>query len=722
MPSNVKISFSDPKTGTQYELNARVLETVKNTDTQAEDRLSMNPQDGAVDLFVRAERGKYSAPTTQHLQIDRSQLSDEAARALQAAIETGDSRNVVVRSARGAEITLRSDVATERPGLFAGQAGGISVSDAGHFVADGVSGQGLEGRIAGLEAAAVQSGRLPEGIDLYTAAGVGLEGKKANLSSIQDTLHRVQTSEMAPNEKARVRSAAATNLAELMSGLGHDGDAGRLKAEAFRTYGDLVKNETVTGLKESMIFNGVRIQSRLDGPEAKVVDGWRQEIAPKAPPYEHFFKDGKDTVNISYAAGHGEGFYEGMTEYFKKKGFEVKEEGNFASPRVLTKALNGKTINVHLRHFREDSFKDINNPDYDMIVYGGHSNLGGNTRRSVENAPEATGEGKLIFLGLCSGKDNVDRVRKAFPDAQLVTTFNSSYFTKGAKDGTQFSDGEDARALNELINGVAAEADWQSISKDIKSKAVGWNHGKELGNYITPIDLRVSNRLRDSDADGVVDIQDKHFNLDVLPVKAQLNAEFEAKAPKDGTLNGDLPATAAFFANTVDLYNPTFRGFSHEGAVISDGYFKGGAEEPVVRFETKTVDGRKAYSMQVNDHYSHMGEEALRAVTMVEYNRHLANTEADYPIKDRKIAELTGLTAAAASLKYDHGRRDSSVWYGLVKHMGLPEGVHYTSMRTLIMKEKHDYTGSEKIARAYLEKLDPETQQALTDLYAAESP
>ncbi|MAO84762.1 MAG: hypothetical protein CMH50_12920 [Myxococcales bacterium] len=721
MPSNTKLTFSDPKTGAQYELSARVVETVKNTTTQVEDRLSLNPQDGAIDLFVRQEFGKYSAPTTRHLQIDSSQLSDAAAKALQAAIETGDSQNFKLGSIRGAEITLRSDIVSERASLFKGNTGGVVITPTGHFAVEGGE-AGLAGQIAGLEAAAVKASQLAEGMDLYTAVGASLEIKKANLRALQDTLSQVRAGTMAPDEKAKVRSAVATNLAELISSLGHEGTAGQLKAEAFQSYQDLVKTETVTGLKESMIFNGIRIQSRLDAPEAKVVDGWRQEIAPKSPPYESFFKEGKQTVNISYAAGHGEGFYEGMTEYFKKKDFTVKEEGGYASPRVLTKTLNGKTINVHLRHFREDSFKDINNPDYDMIVYGGHSNLGGNTRRSVENAPEATGEGKLIFLGLCSGKDNVDRVRKAFPDAQLVTTFNSSYFTKGAKDGTQFSDGEDARALNELINGVAAEADWKAISSDMKARAVGWNHGKELGNYMTPIDLRVVNRFRDSDADGVVDLRDKHFNLDVLPVKAQLDTEFTPKAPDAGVLNGDLPSTAAFFANTVDLYNPTFRKFSHEGAVLSDGYFKGGPDQPIVRFETQTVDGRKAYSMQLNDHYSHMGEEALRAVTMVAYNRHLAATESNYPIKDPKIAELTGLTAAAASLKYDHGRRNAAVWQRMIEHMKLPEGMDYGPMRTLIMKEKHDYTGSEKIARAYLEQMDPETQQALTDLYAADSP
>lgn len=720
MPRDLTISFRDPSTGAQHQLTGRVVDAVKNDSPQAENKLSMNPADGVVDLFVREESGKWTAPSTRHVQVDSSGLSSDAAKALQDAIASGDSKLFKVLEGRASHVTLRSDVVSERAELFKAGDDGVKLDAAGHFVVPNAQGSGLEQRIDGLHAAAEASDRLAEGLDLYTVQGADLGSKRANLASINEVLVQAKESGLDPVIQAKARSAAATNLAELMSGLGHEGEAGQLKAEAFKSYQTLVENETNRGLKESMIFNGVRIQSRLEGPEAKVVQNWRAEIAPTTPPYESFFKDGDRTLDISYAAGHGEGFYEGMTENMKKKGFRVIEEGDFRQPRILSKEINGKTINVHLRHFDNDSFKDINDPKMDIIAYGGHSNLGGNTRRSVANAPEGDGNGKLIFLGLCSGKDNLDRVRKTFPDAQLVTTFNSSYFTKGAKNGTQFTDGEDAKALNQIIEGVAHEKDWSAINKDIRAKAVGWNHGKELGNYITPIDLRVANRFRDSDRDGVADIQDRHFNLDVMNVKPSLSDEFSAKAPQAGTLNGDLPHLAAAFANTVDLYNPTFRNFSHKGALVADGYFAGGADQPVVRFQTTTVDGRKAYAMQVNDHYSHMGEESLRAVTMFEYNRHLQATESDYPIKDRKVSDLAGLTAAAASLKYDAGRRDSTVWAKMVEHYGLPEGVQYGPMRSLIMNEDHDYTGSERIARNYLDKLTEETQAQLTSIYGGE--
>jgi hypothetical protein len=429
------------------------------------------------------------------------------------------------------------------------------------------------------------------------------------------------------------------------------------------------------------------------------------------------------------AAGHGEGFYEGITEFLTKRGFEVTQPGGGESwfsndkPRVLTLEKEGpngemRKFNIHLRNFNGDSFKEIDDPKYNIVAYMGHSNLGGNTRNSVDAAPSATGEDKLIFLGLCSGKDNVDRVRKAFPEAQLMTTFNSSYFRKKPipGGGSQFYEGEDAKALTQLVNGIMGEQDWAEINENVRNKAVGFAHDKARGNYITPLDARMNARFRDIDADGKADLHDKHFNLDVLAVRSEPSGSFEADPITDNPdkpLNGDIPHLAAGFANTIDLYNPTFKNFHKEGRILSDGYFHGQADDPMVRFRTETLDGKPVYLMQVNSAYRGVGEEALRAVTMVEYTRHLAQTEEKYVVKDPLKRELLGMIAGGASLVYDHGHREDAVFGAMVKHYNLPDGVKWEDLSQLIEDEKHNYTGSEEMADKWLKKMDPETKAAL---------
>ena len=73
---------------------------------------------------------------------------------------------------------------------------------------------------------------------------------------------------------------------------------------------------------------------------------------------------------------------------------------------------------------------------------------------------------------------------------------------------------------------------------------------------------------------------------------------------------------------------------------MSDGYFHGQADDPMVRFRTETLDGKPVYLMQVNSAYRGVGEEAIRAVTMVEYTKHLAQTEEKYVVKDPVKREL----------------------------------------------------------------------------------
>jgi hypothetical protein len=260
------------------------------------------------------------------------------------------------------------------------------------------------------------------------------------------------------------------------------------------------------------------------------------------------------------------------------------------------------------------------------------------------------------------------------------------------------------------------EQDWSENNANVRKKAVGFAHDKTRGNYITPLNARMNARFRDIDADGKADLHDKHFNLDVISVRSEPSGSFEADPITDNPdkpLNGDIPHLAAGFANTIDLYNPTFRNFHKKGSVMADGYFHGAASDPVVQFETTKVDGETAYLMKVNSAYRHIGEEALRAMTMVEYNRHLAQTEASFPIKDPVKRELHGMITGGASLVYDHGWRDDAVFSSMVKHYGLPEGVKWEDLSQIIEDEKHDYTGSERMVNKWLEKMDPDTKAAL---------
>ena len=274
----------------------------------------------------------------------------------------------------------------------------------------------------------------------------------------------------------------------------------------------------------------------------------KKTIAPTTLPYDKWFADGKRELNISYAAGHGENFYEGMTEFLQERGYKQVTEGGYNNPRHLQmkKTVGGEeyTVNLHLRHFNKDSFKDIDDPNYDMIVYGVTQTLAATPGAVLESAPEATGEDKLIFLGLCSGKDNLDGVRKAFPEAQLVTTFNSSYFyTKPTENGgKQFTTGEDAKALTEIIEGRSSGTTGRPSATT--SASAPWGAGTTRSSATTSRrSIRSSTHAFWTETATVrSDLIDRHFNIDTIKVAAQPSHNLKPRRRPRGTLNGDLPA------------------------------------------------------------------------------------------------------------------------------------------------------------------------------------
>ena len=741
--SNMKIRFKDPNSGRTHEVAARLMEAVDAERPQSAQGLKHDANDGKIDLFMTDIGRTYAGKRARHVQIDSSALSDAQVKALMAAAQSGQTGAIEVQAANRNvfnAVSIRTDLALERPEASEGaqqyapdqslvKGANLLLSEEGVLTLGGTRSSDMTATASALYSAAEAIDALPDGENLFARNHVPLAVRAGLVSALAQQLEAGQASDLNPQDKAQLRSSVSTILTEVIAGLGNQRDQLSLKSDAMDALGGLIENETIGGLHESMVLNTIRLQAGLTDGLAQTAKAWEARIAPAAPPYEKWFKDGKNEINISLAAGHGEGFYEGMTEFLTERNFSVIEEGSSwpRTPRHLqfTKEVNGqeRTVNIYLRHFSTDSFKDIDNDKMDMIVYQGHSNLGENTRNSLEKAPDATGDGKLIFLGLCSGKDNIDRVRKAFPSSQLITTFNSSYFnTKTLDDGgKQFRTGEDAKALMCMIEGFVEKQGWQDITDRIRRVAVGYHHRDSLqshGNYVSPLDAQIAARFRDVDSDGKADVLDKHFNVETLTVESQPGTSFAPEDPavSDRPMNGELPHTAAAFANTIDLYNPTYRGFSHHGRILSDGYYDGADSDPIVRFETKTVDGEKIFAMRVNNRFAHLGEESLRAVTMIEYNRHLSQTEEKYPIQDPVKAMLVGILTAGASLNYDHGYRDAAVFGAMAKHYGWPEGLKWSDARSLIQKEKHHYTGSSQMAEAWMAKLDDATLEALQQM------
>ena len=315
-----------------------------------------------------------------HLQIDKSHLSDEEAQALAAAMQSGSPNAIELRrDTRFNAVTVRSDLQVEKKALFTddfdparnlGSADkALFLNHNGVFSVDGEAPDSLPAQQAALFRAAEQADALPDGTDLFTYSNASLVTKRKVLDQIENfSIGQAGQDGLDRNAQAQARSSAATLLTEMVASLGNTGADAQLKKEVCGQLKTMINAETLGGLKESMIFNLLRIQQGLAPVESMQADVLRNQIAPATPPYEKWFKDGNNEINMSLAAGHGEGFYEGITEFLTKRGFEVTQQGGGESwfsdskPRILTLEKEGpngemRKFNIHLRNFDGDSFK-----------------------------------------------------------------------------------------------------------------------------------------------------------------------------------------------------------------------------------------------------------------------------------------------------------------------------------------------------------------------------
>ncbi|EFK95223.1 conserved hypothetical protein, partial [sediment metagenome] len=522
-----------------------------------------------------------------------------------------------------------------------------------------------------------------------------------------------------------------------------DGDAGDLKTKIFEKYCDALKAEKNPVLRESMVFNLYYAKELFAENQQAKIDELYEIIAPSKPPYTKWFKDGKKDLKISWRSGTGD---HANDEFLKRDSDALIQYHGFKmvtdeyGHRVLKKefAVDGKQTKVTI-DFRVDNctmFDNMDDPDTGIVVYAGHSDIGRNIRNSMANAQDQQGA-KLLFIDLCSGKDGLFRMRDRYPDAQVVTTFDSSYYGWGEAEG--------GRAFNAMLEGIAARSDWKALDEAMKG-VVGWGHALDR-NYLTPIQTLVRRRLLDTDHDGQADVLDRLVDFNLMKPEMSTENEFSPVKPNHpiNKLDGINVQTAAMTINTLVGYNTTLESLASLSRVVADGFFvpAKGEEDVIVKFiedkdQKLLMKGSSgtatAFRMKINGNFAHMSEEVLRTVTCYEFNKLMAETypeeyfdEGDWPegFNDQAKARLMGLVFAASNLVFDMNDnywsmhpRDKVVWDNLLKYVGVPD-IDPEKLFKFIYgigsdgDTHHDYTGSTRVLSEFLKMLTPDEIEAL---------
>ena len=551
--------------------------------------------------------------------------------------------------------------------------------------------------------------------NIFKNEAITLENKQKIFNHIVENLGKLDNSEFNDVQKAQFRSSSATVLRDLMLSLKNEGPELELKKQIFNKYVDMIKKEPEPILRESMIFQLNLGKANLTGEMKGVVNDLMKEIAPLYPPYEEWFKDGNNTVNIDLVVGFG---FRGHNEILKKNGFEQDP----LNPNIFKKTIrNSKgvetTFVIRKRTIHRDMFAKMDDPNVHMVVYDGHSNWGRNVRSSLEaSRAEGTGKNKVALIGLCAGKGELNMIRDKFPDAQVITTYNSSYFGP-SEENMQWS--ENMSTLMQVIDGIAERQPWSVIARKVRDKVIRphfyW-HAVD-NNYIFPTDVMIRRKILDRDHDGQADIFDKLVDFDTFNVQSATREEFEPTEPTHPVdkMVGIKPHMAVQTINRLSLYNELLEPLNNTGKVISGGWYEPQENDyNIVRFEKTKINGKTAYVMKANARYSKMSEESLRAVAMYEFTRYMAETQRNWKLDDLDT-KLMGLILASHSLHTDSSYRDYEVWNQFLKAYNFPD-----IDRSLVewAKEEgegrgHFYSGSVESVRLLKEKLSPEILEKL---------
>ena len=515
----------------------------------------------------------------------------------------------------------------------------------------------------------------------------------------------------------QLRSTAVTLLAAVIDAAPDD-EADLLKA-SFELYCAVLEAETHPVLSDSMVFALYRLKNDLPDAMRKQAEQYMNRLAPLSPPCDAWFADGNRTIKAAWACGQGsEGFYRGTVAMLKDKGFEPQNDERNGGPCTYTKAYTDRkgeqyTLAVRCTTNHNSIFAEMDREDIHLVGYDGHSDLGRNTPRSLARGKVQKGE-KLIFLGLCAGKDSLNRVREKYPKAQVITTFTSSYFRTKEVDGRkQMSMSENFNVLMVLLEDICERRPWTVINRNIRDDAVlfSYHHVMPGGtNYISPVHTLIRRRVLDTDHDGQSDLLDRLVDFNLFSVDEDTAREFEPRDPgvPAAKLDGTRAMMAAMALDTGTGYNQVTQVY-RRGNLHCAGYFdpQDGDVTPVTFTRVRGDDGDRHWEMRVNAHYAHMTVEALRAVA--NYQFIAAITPWDMRLEGAD-AKLMGLVYAAFSLLYDEGiySRDDQIWEGLLKMMHLPASIPYRPIKTLLWDEHHYYSGSLSHVRTWKEEISDE--------------
>lgn len=363
------------------------------------------------------------------------------------------------------------------------------------------------------------------------------------------------------------------------------------------------------------------------------------------------------------------------------------------------------------------------------VLINRHAQLGSYDMRAVAARVEQSGY-KLMMNSQCAGLTTRFAISRVFPDADIYSSWDSTYFRNPSGSKVVASEGLDC--FMALLEGMAAKETHAQIEARIREAQWYHSQGRVPGfvQFVGPAHPLVVARYSDVNEDGKADLYDGFLDLDLRSVAEDLYASITPRDPgaSASQIGGDAAeglGWAAGSLNRVTQYSDLWSalpGDSEGLYVFQSGGFYSQVEPPadvdtgpvqedlgrlpaVCRYYRSDTLAGLTCEVMFHSHLSHAAKELKRLLTAAEaMNRAF---DLGYLPKEGVMATPLGRRAAllltlAGLLEYpaDQNHIDG-LWAMALKQLNLPD-ISRSVVRGCITEADHDasnYYGSRRGVR-----------------------
>ena len=284
-----------------------------------------------------------------------------------------------------------------------------------------------------------------------------------------------------------------------------------------------------------------------------------------------------------------EGFLAGELAALKQAGYAVTNGNGSAEAR------KGR-VHVVLRETGQDILRDMNDPSVHMVVYSGHSQIGGTVEQALEQ-PGVKGPAtrKLFALFQCAGTQTLPLLKAKAPMAEVITSNAPLYVD------------EVPGFVRELYTGIEHGENYQRINRRFAS--VAWQKGR----IVSPNQTATLKDV-DFDGNGQLDVNQAPWDIKALPAAEKIRAE--------SLMSG------VHFLRTLNPYyvdetpGAVFTKANASVPLVSAGFVKGDGKT-VTHIADAPVNGVQQFSVHLDDSFKNAPPRFVGAAAVYELQMHL---------------------------------------------------------------------------------------------------